>query len=249
MRHLDLLLMRHPHLRKIDYQRLVQTTKEDPAQHWEAFVEACAPIVHTIALRLVAHAPDVRSRAELATREVFETLRANDYQIIQDYVGYGKFPSLLARLTQLSPAVAEVRAPHERDLDRPLDDPDRPIEVLDPRYSELLAKEGEAFLHAMEQALGLLHRMDRLMLSLRYDQELTLAEVDQILRLGSAQRVDSLLNRLVAKLQPLRALADAWDLSDEQGQALTRVVIHKVFDRGNMATHDEAAVAPATQGR
>ena len=49
MRHLDLLLMRHPHLRSIDYQRLVQTVKEDPSAHWDEFVEACAPIVLTAA--------------------------------------------------------------------------------------------------------------------------------------------------------------------------------------------------------
>ena len=45
MRHFDLLLMRHPHLRAIDYQRLVQRVKEDPAAHWNELVEACAPIV------------------------------------------------------------------------------------------------------------------------------------------------------------------------------------------------------------
>ena len=56
MRHFDLLLMRHPHLRSIDYQRLVQRVKNDPAAHWDEFVAACAPVVLTAALRL---APDL----------------------------------------------------------------------------------------------------------------------------------------------------------------------------------------------
>jgi hypothetical protein len=249
MRHLDLLLMRHPHLRHIDYQRLVQKTKADPAQHWEEFVDACAPVIHTVALRLVEDAPSARSRAEEATRQVFEQIRENDFQVIRDYIGYGKFPSLLARLTQLCPAVVEVTEARRSDLSQALADPDGAVEVLDARYAELLKKEGEPFLHALEQVVGLLHRSDRLLLSLRYEQDLTLAEADQILRLGGPARVASLLNRLVAKLQPLSAVATAWELTGEQRQALTRTVIQKIFARGSMSTADDAAVAPATQGR
>jgi hypothetical protein len=249
MRHLDLLLMRHPHLRDIDYQQLAQRTKTDPEALWGEFVEACAPIVYTMALRLSEHAPHAQSRAEEATRQVFETLRDDDFQALRDYVGYGKLPTLLARLTHLSAAVQEVTEDPTPDPSQRLDDPDGAIEVLEPQYAELLGKEGEPFLRAMEQVVSLLHRDDRLLLALRYEQELTLAEVDQLLRLGSPARVGSLLERVVAKLQPLSAVVDAWELSPEQRQALTRVVLARIFSRGSLATPEEAAVAPATQGR
>lgn len=252
MRHFDLLLMRHPHLRHIDYQRLVQRVKEDPEAHWDELVEASAPVVHTAAYRLALGTPDAAASAEDATREVFERLKADDFRIVRDYVGYGKWVSELVLLTEQTPtmeAVRDQRIRHQSDLSLPVSDPDGEIPVLEPRYAELLEKEGDRFLKAITQVMGLLHRTDRLILALRYEQELTLAELDQVFRLGTPSRVGSLIDRLVRKLQPIQAVADAWELPDGQRHALTRVVVQKVFATANMETDEDAAVAPATQGQ
>ena len=105
MRHFDLLLMRHPHLRSIDYQRLVQRVKEDPAAHWDELVEACAPIVLTAALWLARDIGNAEAVAEQATVQVFHALAANDYALVRSYIGYGKFSSELVRLTQQAPVL------------------------------------------------------------------------------------------------------------------------------------------------
>ena len=252
MRHLDVLLLRHPHLRHIDYQRLVQKVKEDPRAHWDELVEASAPIVYTAARRLARGLGNVDALAEEATRQVFETLRRDDFALIRSYVGYGKWPSELVRLTQLTPALSELRREREYpdlDLSRPVADPDQEIPVLEQRYADLLEKEGERFFTAMRRVIGVLHRRDRLMLGFRYEQGLTLRELDQIFRLGTPERVGRLLDRLLGYLQPLRAVGDAWEMPHEQRHALLRVVVVRLYGETSMETDEEKHVAPALQGR
>lgn len=252
MRHLDLLLLRHPELRKVDYQRLVQKVKQDPSQHWGELVDASAPIVYTAALRLAQHKGNAESLAEEATREVFDRIAANDFAVVRDYVGYGKWTSELVRLTQLTPALAELRADREYPelgLDRPIEDADQPVPVLEARFAQLLDKEGDRFFDAMGKVIGVLHRRDRLMLGLRYEQGLTLRELDQVFRLGTPERVGSLLDRLLGYLQPLRAVGDAWQMPHEQRHALLRVVVRHLYQRISMETDADRKIAPAMQGR
>ena len=250
MRHFDLLLMRHPHLRSIDYQRLVQRVKEDPAGHWDEFVQACAPIVLTAATRLARGIGSSRALAEQATVEVFKQLATNDYELIRSYIGYGKFPSELVRLTQLTPALAGPR--QEREFPQPgagIEDPDSPVPALDQSYLSLLEKEGQEFTQAVRRAVSVLHRRDRLMLAMRYEQGLTTAELDQVFRLGSAKRVAGILDRLIAQVQPIVAVAKAWELDDVQRHALARHVLPEVFAAGSMETDEELTTSPALQHR
>jgi len=135
------------------------------------------------------------------------------------------------------------------DLALPIEDDAQPVPVLEARYADLLEKEGERFFVAMKRVIGVLHRRDRLMLGFRYEQGLTLRELDMIFRLGTPQRVGNLLDRLLGILQPLRAVGDAWEMPHEQRHALLRVVVHKLFDEGSMETDEDRAAGPALQHR
>lgn len=252
MRHFDVLLLRHPHLRHIDYQRLVQRVKEDPRAHWDELVEASAPIVHTAALRLAHGHGNAESIADAATLQVFEELRRDDFARVRSYVGYGKWPSELVRLTQLAPALAQVRSGREfppLDAGTAVADPDQPIPALDPRFASLLEQEGERFFVAMRRVLAVLHRRDRLMLGFRYEQGLTLRELDQIFRLGTPERVGKLLDRLLGYLQPIRAVGDAWEMPHDQRHALLRLCVVRIYGESSMETDEDRALAPALQGR
>ena len=181
MRHIDLLLMRHPHLRSVDYQRLVQRVKEDPAAHWDEFVDACAPVVLTAALRLARNVGNAEAVADQAAVQVFQKLASNDYALVRSYIGYGKFPSELVRLTQQAPVLAEARVSREfPELDgtSPIEDPDAPVAALDAKYISLLEQEGEKFVEAVRRVVRILHRQDRLMQGLRYEQGLHCRELD-----------------------------------------------------------------------
>lgn len=244
--------MRHPRLRHVDYQRLVQRVKQDPAAHWDEFVEATCPIVHAMALRLAHGAGHRDAVAEEATRQVFEALADDDYAVIRAYVGYGKFPSQLVRMLMKTEALQKGRHGREYptvDLARPIEDDDQTIPVLEARYAELLEQEGERFFKAMARVIGVLHRRDRLMLGFRYEQGLTLRELDMIFRLGTPERVGNLLDRLLGILQPLRAVGDAWEMPHEQRHALLRVVVHKLYGEGSMETDEDRAAGPALQHR
>jgi hypothetical protein len=252
MRHFDLLLMRHPHLRSIDYQRLVQRVKNDPAAHWDEFVAACAPVVLTAALRLARNVGNAEAVAELATVQVFQELAAHNFALVRSYIGYGKFPSELVRLTQQAPVLAEARASREfpaPDGTAAIDDPDAPIPALDAKYISLLEQEGEKFIEAVRRVVRILHRQDRLMLGLRYEQGLQARELDQVFRLGSPERVAGILDRLIEQLQPIVAVAEAWQLDGAQRHALARRVLFGIFSEGSLETDEDAATAPALQHR
>ena len=252
MRHFDLLLMRHPHLRSVDYQRLLQRVKKDPAAHWDELVEACAPIVLTAALRLARDVGNAKAVAHEATVQVFGTLAANDYALIRSYIGYGKFSSELVRLTQQAPALAEARRGREfPELDgtSAIADPDAPVPTLEDRFVSLLEQEGEKFTQAVRRVVTVLHRHDRLMLGLRYEQALHVRELDQLFRLGSPERVAGILDRLIGQIQPIVAVASAWELDDAQRHALARRVLYTVFSSGSLESDENVASAPALQHR
>jgi hypothetical protein len=250
MRHIDLLLMRHPHLRSIDYQRLVQRVKTDPPAHWDEFVAACTPIVLTAALRMARPVGNVKALAEQAVVQVFQMLAENDYALIRAYVGYGKFPSELVRLTQLVPALAEPRQGREFPAlsgETAIEDADAPVPALDARYVELLEKEGDRFVTAVRRVVQVLHRQDRLMLGLRYEQGLSVRELDQVFRLGTPERVAGILDRLVLDLQPVVAVASAWELDHAQRHALARRVLFRVFSEGSLESDEDLATSLALQ--
>ncbi len=250
MRHFDLLLMRHPHLRSIDYQRLVQRVKTDPAAHWDELVEACTPIVLTAALRMARSVGNAKALAEQATVQVFQRLAENDYALIRSYVGYGKFPSELVRLTQLAPALAEPRQGREFPAlsgEAAIEDADAPVPALDPHYAGLFEKEGPDFVTAVRRVVQVLHRRDRLMLGLRYEQGLTVRELDQIFLLGTPQRIAGILDRLILTLQPIVAVAAAWELDDAQRHALARRVLFQVFSQGSLESDEDLDTSPALQ--
>ena len=250
MRHFDLLLMRHPHLRSIDYQRLVQRVKTDPSAHWDELVEACTPIVLTAALRMAQPVGNAKALAEQATVQVFQMLAENDYELIRSYVGYGKFPSELVRLTQLAPALAEPRQGREfpgLSGDAAIEDRDAPVPALDARYVELFEKEGSPFVTAVRRVVQVLHRRDRLMLGLRFEQGLSVRELDQIFRLGTPERVAGILDRLVSSIQPIDAVASAWELDDAQRHALARRVLFQVFSEGSLESDEDRTTSPALQ--
>jgi hypothetical protein len=252
MRHIDLLLMRHPHLRSVDYQRLVQRVKEDPAAHWDEFVDACAPVVLTAALRLARTVGNAEAVAHQATVQVFQKLASNNYALVRSYIGYGKFPSELVRLTQQAPVLAEARVSREfPELDgtSPIEDPDAPVPSLEAKYVSLLEQEGEKFVEAVRRVIRILHRQDRLMLGLRYEQGLHCRELDQLFRLGSPERVAGILDRLIEQIQPIVAVAEAWQLEGAQRHALARRVLFGIFSEGSLETDEDAATAPALQHR
>lgn len=252
MRHLDLLIMRHPRLRHVDYQRLVQRVKLDPPAHWDEFVDATIPIVYGMAKRLARGAAQQDAVAEEATRQLYHALEDDDFAVIRDYVGYGRFPSQLVRMLMKTEALRDGRRGREYppvDPALPIEDDDQPVPVLESRYADLLEKEGERFFVAMKRVIGVLHRRDRLMLGFRYEQGLTLRELDQIFRLGTPERVGNLLDRLLAVLQPLRAVGDAWDMPHEQRHALLRVVVHRLYGEHSMETDEDRSSGPALQHR
>jgi hypothetical protein len=252
MKHIQRLIQEDPRLRHVDYQLLVQKAKVDPNAHWEELVRTSAPIVHTAAWRLAEHLPEGASVAEEVTRQVFEAIAGNDYEILRSYIGYGKWPSLLVRLTQQSPLLAERRRDREYpelpSEGRPpiaLADPDGPIGPLSPQIEELCEKEGQPFLQALRKSVRILHRRDRLMLAMRYEQGLTLAELDQLFRLGTPDRVAALLKRIRQNLQPFRAVAEAWQLPEDQEEPLLRFTLGRILREHSMATVDEDKLAPA----
>lgn len=249
MQHLDLLLKKHPALRSVDHQRLVQRAKADPAAVWPELVEVSIPIVYTAALRLADDLRNGPAMAEEATREVFERLRHDDFAILRGYVGFGKWPSLLVRLTQQTTVLSQRRQEHEQPAQPHMltvNDPDQPIPALDPAVARQLEAEGQRFVDAMRKVIGVLHRRDRLMLSLRYEQGLTLRQIDQIYHIGSALRVGSTLDRLADSLQPLRAICEAWKVSPEQKHAILREIVGKVFLQSMESSQDRPS-APALQ--
>lgn len=248
MKHLESLLNKHPHHRHTDFQRLVQRAKTDPAAHWEELVTKASPVVWTLARRLAAGAGNREMAASTATAQVFAMLREDDYRRLRAYVGNGDFPSLLLRLLQQAPALAPA-ASGPQDSHDGIDDPDGPVPPLDPRVKDLLAEEGDRFLTAMRKVIGVLHRRDRLLLAMRYEQGLRLQELDQIFRLGTPGRVGSLLDRLAGHLQPLRAVAEAWSLDDGQRHAVLQHVVRELFAAHSFETDEDRPVAAAVQQR
>lgn len=252
MKHIQRLIQEDPRLRNVDYERLVQRAQGDPDAYWEELVRASAPIVYTAACRLAQHLPEGTSVAEEATRQVFEAIADDDYELLRSHVGFGKWPSLLVRWTQECPLLSERRRAREFpaavDQDPPpieLADPDGPIGALDPQVQELCDKEGERFLEALRKSVKILHRRDRLMLAMRYEQGLGLVELDQIFRLGSSKRVATLLSRIRHSLQPFAAVAEAWKLDPEQEEPLLRYTLGRILREHSLATVDEDKMAAA----
>jgi DNA-directed RNA polymerase specialized sigma subunit len=237
MQHLDLLIRKHPELRKVDYQRLVQRVKEDPQSHWNELVEHCAPIVYAMAQRLAGGQLHRDAVAEQATQELFESLKDDDYARIRSYVGFGKWPSLLLQWTSQCEALREIQG-EEHGLAAP-----------DERTERLLAEEGQRFVEHMELAIGRLHRRDRLLLGMRYEQKLSLPELDHVFRLGSPDRIQSLLDRIGASLQPLTAVGDAWQLEADQQEAVLAYCVEKIFASGSQESSKDENIAEAIQQR
>lgn len=231
MQHLDLLIRRHPELRKVDYQRLIQRAKEDPAAHWEELVESCAPIVYAMAQRLAGGQLHRDAVAEEVTHELFESLKADDYARIRNYVGYGKWPSLLLEWTSECESLSD---PDGEDSDLP---------ELDERSARLVEEEGPRFVGHMARNVGKLHRRDQLLLGMRYEQKLSLSELEHLFRLGSPERIQTLLDRIASTLQPLTAVSDAWQLDDEQQEAVLAYAIEKMFATGQLKSDDSVAEA------
>ncbi|HKI84544.1 MAG TPA: hypothetical protein VKA63_09440 [Candidatus Krumholzibacteria bacterium] len=252
MRHIDRLIQEDPKLRQTDYQRLVQKAKQDPRAHWAELVRVSAPVVYTMAERLGAHLPEGGSVTEEVTRQVFERIADDDFAIVRNYVGFGKWTSLLLRLTQESPLLAQRRQEREwpqlaeeGPVEVILDDRNGSIPELLPKLQDLCDQEGERFLQALWKALRTFHRRDRLLLGMRYEQGLSLKELDMIFRLGTPERVASLLARLRDSLQPFTAVRDAWEIPGEQEEALLRYTLGQLFRARSLATHEHAPQAPA----
>ena len=252
MRHIVRLIQEDPTLRDTDFERLVQKAKEDPRAHWDELVRASAPLVFTLAKRLSAHLPEGGSVAEEVTRQVFERIADDDFAIVREHVGFGKWTSLLLRLTQQSPLLSQRRREREwpalaeeGPVEIELADRDGSIPALQPRVQDLCEKEGERLLDAMVKALRTLHRRDRLLLAMRYEQGLRLAEIDLIFRLGTPERVASLLARTRNSVQPFVAVREAWNLPAEQEEALMRHILGQIFRARSLATHEPAPQAPA----
>lgn len=255
MKHIQRLIQEDPQLRHVDYQLLVQKAKGDPDAYWEELVRASAPLVYTTAWRLAEHLPEGASVAEEVTRQVFEAIVDDDYATLRAYVGYGQWPSLLVRLCEQSPLLRERRQDREYpELPREgrppivLQDKDGPIGELSPEIEELCEKEGAPFLEALRKSLKILHRRDRLMLAMRYEQGLALAELDQLFRVGSPDRVASLLKRVRHSLQPFTAVAEAWKLPEDQEEPLMRFTLGRILREHSLATVDEEKLAPAVAG-
>lgn len=257
MQHLDQLLREHPHLRDVDYQRLVLAAQVDPATAWPELVRLSIPVVHTAAYRMAEGLRDRDAVAEVATAQVFERLREDDFAAIRRFVGFGKWTSLLVRMTQQAPILAEGRVAREHPpqvdpvtgLPRPLDDPEGAVPVLDPRFVELLRAEGDRFYVALGKSVQIMHRSDRLLLGMRYEQGLTLHELDRLFRLGSPVRIASLLSRLCQAIQPVRAVIEAWQVPPEQHEALMRVAIHHLYASRSMATVSDEKMLAAVPHR
>jgi hypothetical protein len=252
MQHVDQLLREHAHLRSVDYQMLLERARPDPAAHWAELVRRSAPIVHTVAYRLAEGLRDRDALAEAATRQVFEAIQAGDFALVRAFVGYGKWTSLLVLLTHKAPVLAERR--REREFPDPaqawpVGDPDGPIPPLEPQYRELLEREGDRLRAALGKFLLTLHRTDRLLLAMRYEQGLSLRELDHLFRLGSPQRIASLLARLRTHVQPLHAVVVAWGVPPTQHEALARAAFHHLYASRSMATPHEEHTAPALQRR
>ncbi len=252
MRHIDRLIQEDPKLRQTDYQRLVQKAKQDPRAHWAELVRVSAPVVYTMAERLGAHLPEGGSVTEEVTRQVFERIADDDFAIVRNYVGFGKWTSLLLRLTQESPLLAQRRQDREwpqlveeGPVQVILDDREGSIPELLPKLRDLCDQEGERFLQALRKALRTFHRRDRLLLGMRYEQGLSLKELDMIFRLGTPERVASLLARLRDSLQPFTAVREAWEIPGEQEEALLRYTLGQLFRARSLATHEHAPQAPA----
>ena len=231
MQHLDLLIRRHPELRNVDYQRLIQRAKEDPAAHWTELVESCAPIVYAMAQRLAGGQLHRDAVAEEVTHELFESLKADDYARIRNYVGYGKWPSLLLKWTS---ECESLRDPEGEEPGLP---------ELDEHSTRLVTEEGERFLEHMARNIGRLHRRDQLLLGMRYEQKLSLFELDHLFRLGSAERIQSLLERIASTLQPLTAVSDAWQLESEQQEAVLAYAVEKIFATNSLKSDEDVAEA------
>jgi len=252
MRHIDRLIQEDPRLRGVDFQRLALRAKEDPREHWEELVQSSAPIVTTLARRLAAHLPEGVSVAEEVTREVFAAIADDDFAVLRSFVGYGKWTSLLLRLTQESSLLQKGRREREWpplvDQGRPvvvLDDPDAPIGELDEGLEKLIDQESERFLDALWKSVHILHRRDRLLLAMRYEQGLYLKELDTLFHLGTPRRVASLLEKARHGLQPFTAVVDAWSVPADQEEALLRRTLGVVFRERSLATHDDHQPAPA----
>lgn len=256
MQHLDQLLREQPHVRDVDYQRLALAAQQDPAAAWPELVRLSIPIVYTAAWRMSEGLRDRDAVAETATAQVFERLRDDDFATVRGFVGFGKWTSLLVRFTQSAPILAERRQarelPPQTDANGqplPVDDPDGPIPLLDPRFHELLRTEGNRFTVALGKSLHVMHRVDRLILGMRYEQGLTLQELDHLFRLGSPARIASLLARLRQAIQPVRALIEAWQVPPQQQEALMRVAIHHLYSTRSMATVSDEKMLAAVPHR
>jgi hypothetical protein len=247
MRHIDRLIQEDPKLRDTDFQRLAQQAKANPQRDFGRLVQVSAPVVFTMAERLSAHSPERGSVAEEVTRQVFARLADDGFAAIRAYVGFGRWTSLLLRWTQTAPLLAKRRQMREMPpladegpVDVTLQDPDGPIGELDPAVRDLCEKEGQRFLDALWKAMRTLHRRDRLLLAMRYEQGLRLVELDMLFRLGTPTRVASLLARLRGSLQPLRAVREAWKLAPQQEEALMRFTLGQILRTRSLETHKQA---------
>jgi hypothetical protein len=120
---------------------------------------------------------------------------------------------------------------------------------LDERSLHLLEKEGPRFIEHIARAMGRLHRRDRLLLAMRYDQKLSLRELDHVFLLGSPERIQSLLARIATALQPLMAVSDVWQLEDDQQEAVLAHAVERAFAAGSQESDKDRAEARAVQQR
>jgi hypothetical protein len=242
MQHLDRLIRQHPKLRAVDFQRLLLRMRSQPEAHWPELVRGSAPLAYSMALRLVGDRPEGAALAERATFELFSLLRADDFARLRSVVGFGRWPSLLLRWLRETSALADLPALAVPDREDPIPQPDEKV-------LRTLTAEGERLFEHMRRVLRALHRRDRLLLTLRYEQQLTMGEIEQIFRLGSPARVSSLLGRLEATLQPVRAVAEASQLDDTQRRALLAELVRRIFAATDMQSDEHRATALATAHR
>jgi RNA polymerase sigma factor (sigma-70 family) len=118
----------------------------------------------------------------------------------------------MARLTESSERIAATLTPKQRwaleiQIARRTPGTSQPIEPESARIEirndqpdpEVQALRSETR-NALNRALKKLSRHDRLMIQLRFEQELTLGQIARLLDLGNAQRADRQIKEILARL-------------------------------------------------
>lgn len=194
---------------------------------WKHLVEKYSRFVYTVALQLLAGAPQREEVATSVYARVFERLAARDFRLLRGFGGRCRFTTYLYRMVQ-SERREHFRAERADAGDR-----------LDARRSEPLAATSapapvlrpDLVREAVRGALERLTPPERMLLLCRFRDGLKLREIAELFGFKNSSAADRAVRAALARLDLLRELYRTHRLGEAEYATLERALREQLFGR------------------